>query len=67
MTLKVVISPLKLLFNVAFYVYNKVQVENMHILANMRYKICIKDRLIISSNFGTIWLVTKGEGGQGKR
>ena len=67
MALKVVISPLQLLFNVAFYVDNKVQVENMHILANIRYKICIKDWLIISSNLVTIWLVTRGEGGQGKR
>ena len=38
----------------------------MHILANMRPKICIKGRLIISSKFVTIW-VTNGEGGQGKR
>ena len=39
-----------------------VPVEDMHILANMRYNICIKDRLIISSNFVTIWVVTREEG-----
>ena len=49
--------------NVAFHVDNNVWVENMHILANMRSKICIKGRLIISSKFVTIWLVTRGEGG----
>ena len=67
MTLKVVLTPLHLLFNVAFHVDNKVCVENMHILANMRSKICIIGRLIISSKFDTIWVVTRGGGGgQGK-
>ena len=35
----------------------------MHILANMRSEICIKGRLIISSKFVTIWVVTRGGGG----
>ena len=34
----------------------------MPILANMRSKICIKGRLIISSKFVTILVVTRGEG-----
>ena len=34
----------------------------MHISANMRPKICIKGRLIISSKVVTIWVVKKGEG-----
>ena len=61
-TLKVVITPFHLPFNVAFHVDNKVWVENMHILANMRSKLCIKGRLIIRSKFVTIWVVTRGEG-----
>ena len=67
MTLKVVTTPLHLLFDVDFDVDNKVLVENMHILANMRSKICIKGRLIISSKFVTILVVTGGGGGQDKR
>ena len=35
----------------------------MHILANIRPEICIKGRLIISSKFVTIWVVTRGGGG----
>ena len=35
----------------------------MHILANIRSKICIKGLLIISSKFVTIWVVTRGGGG----
>ena len=35
----------------------------MHILANMRSEICIKGRLISSSKFVTIWVVTRGGGG----
>ena len=35
----------------------------MHILANMRSRICIKGRLVISSKFVTIWVVTRGGGG----
>ena len=35
----------------------------MHILANLRSKNCIKCRLIISSKFVTIWVVTRGGGG----
>ena len=42
MTLKVVVTPLYLLSNVAFHVDNIVWLENMHILANMRSEICIK-------------------------
>ena len=34
----------------------------MHILVDMRSKICIKGRFIISSKFVTIWVVTTGEG-----
>ena len=68
MTIKDLITPLYLLFNVAFHVDSKVWVENMNILANMRSKICIKGRLIIGSKFVTIWVVTRGgERGQGKR
>ena len=67
MTLKVVVTLLYLLFNVAFRVDNKVWVENMHILANMRTKIRIKGSLVISWKFVTIWVVTRGEGGQNKR
>ena len=64
-TLKVVIRPLPLLFNLAFHVDNKVWVENMHILADMRSKIWIKDRLIISSPLFGWW--KGGKWGQGKR
>ena len=39
MTLKVVITPLYLLYNVVFYVDNTFCVENMQILANIRLKI----------------------------
>ena len=35
-------------FNVGFYVDDKVWVENMHILANMRSNIRIKGRLFIN-------------------
>ena len=66
-TLKVVMTQFHLLFNVAFRVDNKVWVESMHIIADMRSKICIKGRLIISSKFFTIWVLTRGEGVQGKR
>ena len=65
MTLKVVITPLHLLFDVVFHVDNKSCVENMYILANMIPKICIKGRVIISSKFVTIWVVTRG--GRGSR
>ena len=54
MNLKVVITPLYLLNNVVFHVDNKFCVENMHILANLTPKTCIKGRLIISSKFVTI-------------
>ena len=63
MTLKVVIIPLHLLLNVALHVDKEFWVENRHISANMRSKICIKGRSIISSKFVTIWVVTKGGGG----
>ena len=43
------LTPLDLLFNGIFHVDNKLRVENMHILANMRSKFYIKGRLIISS------------------
>ena len=33
----------------------------MNILANIRSKICIKGRLIISPKFVTIWVVKRGE------
>ena len=62
MILKVVITPLHLFSNVAFHGDNKVCVENMHILANMRSKICIKGRLIISSKFVAISVVIRREG-----
>ena len=46
MTLKVVITLIPLLFNVAFHVDKKIWVENMHILADMRPQVSIKGRLI---------------------
>ena len=51
MNLKVVMTPLHLLFNVAFHVDNKFCLENIHILANMTPKISIK--------FVTIWVVAR--------
>ena len=48
---------------VAFHVGNKVWVENMHILANVRPETCNKDRINISSIFFTIWVRTRGGGG----
>ena len=53
MTLKVVITPLHLLFGVVFYVDDKFCVKNINILANMRRMICLKGRLIFSSTFAT--------------
>ena len=63
MTLKVVETPLHLFFNVALNVDNEFCVENMHILANMRLKICIKGWLIIGSKFVSIWVVKREGGG----
>ena len=60
LTLKVVVIPLYILFNGASHVDNKVCVENMHILANMRPEIYIKGSLITFLKFVTIWVVTGG-------
>ena len=62
MTLKAVMISRYLLFSVAFFLGDKFCVENKHILANMRPKICIKGRLIFSSKFVTFLRVTRGEG-----
>ena len=47
-----VVTPSKKKFNSRiFHIDNKYWVENMHILANMKYRIWIKGRLIFSSKF----------------
>ena len=49
MTLNVAITLLHLFFNLAFNVGDDFCVENMHILVNMRFKICIEGWLSFSS------------------
>ena len=61
----VIIPQLNLYFNVAFYIGNEFCVENMHILANKRPKMCINGRYIFSSKFITVLGVTTG--GRGSR
>ena len=60
MTLKILITPLLLLFHVKLHVDNRICIENMHILANTRIEFCIKGRLMLSLKFVIFRGVTKG-------